>query len=327
MAGREAFDQELERLLSDYQGRISRLQLEPPQGSGLKPKAAPPAAPRGGDWLDSAEARARSILARLPRLSLRRSLLLVSLALAGIFAAVLLRGARGQPQAVSSAPLPYTETAGLVLDGERLLSIDRKRQLLFAFSADRLGVRSVQHFPVAGASGLALGRDSLWSTESESGIITQHAMDWKHTIQKTYANPDRSPTAVYWDGQFLWVYQVKSEVLFQCSVGDSLVPQRQYTLPGIVPTGLYVSGGMLWTYDLHTRRLFRFRLGVLASPLDSADLDRWLPPRSLVTGFAVGPSHLYVVTDAPPELHRVELKRLAWAPHRFDSWAEGRFRR
>lgn len=353
----ERIARELDGLLDDYRARMARVRLEIPEAEKLSVGEAPlravslreeresPAAELGGGMGGTGaeteqereglrpgvptqvpRPRGAPLFPAWPRLPRRLAWILAALAAAVLAASGLWRWG-GRPNGTRrSFPIPYTDTAGLAVAGDALFSVDRKRQLLFSFSADGMRIKTVEQFPNPAVSGLALGEGCLWSTDADTGYIYQHELEWKHSVLRAYANPSRNPTAIYWDGQHLWVYHAKTETVFQFLVRDSLVPIEQYTLPGITPIGLYVKDGILWVYDANTHRVLRFRLGVLATPLDTADISPWLSTRSVVTGFAVGPSGLWLITQNPSEILRFEPKSLTWVTHEFNPAAEGRYR-
>lgn len=207
-------------------------------------------------------------------------------------------------------PLPYTNTSALAEKAGFLYTLDPKRGLLFTFGTGDLKVRSVQKFSNPALSGLALGEDSVWSSNAEAGEVYQHYLDPVFSVRNTFSNPESRPTAVHWDGRHLWTSDRRTETISQYSVDAVLTPVRQYTLAGIAPAGIHVSRGLLWIADTLSRKVYRYELGSLLSVRDYFDLGEWLSPNCRVTGFAVGESHLWLITENPAELHRFRLDGL-----------------
>jgi len=192
-----------------------------------------------------------------------------------------------------------------VRDG-KVYTLDPRRGLLFILSSDLMEVLEVRKFPNPAMSGLAWGRDFLWSTDARAGRIYQHEHDSVFSLRKTFANPHHHPSAVYWDGKYLWTSDVRNQTIYQHTVGKALTLVGQYTLPGLSPVGLHRAGDLLWVFDGISRKVYRYRLGSLLSRHDAIDLDAWLPRHSQPTGFAVEGPHLWIVTENPAEVHVIE---------------------
>ena len=243
----------------------------------------------------------------------RRLLLGLGAAVLAVLAAAKAVGdfqARRLKQLHQVFPLPYTNTSAIAEKAGLLYTLDPKRGLLFTFSEADLKVRSVQKFSNPALSGLALGEDSMWSTNSEAGEVYEHYLDPVFSVRNTFSNKESSPSAVYWDGRHLWTGDRRTETISQFSVDGVLTPVRQYTLAGIEPAGIHVSEGLLWVADGLSRKVYRYELGSLLGVRDYFDLGERLSPNCKITGFAVGEPYLWLMTENPAELHRFRLEGL-----------------
>ncbi len=184
--------------------------------------------------------------------------------------------------------------------------------LLFAFSTETLQVSHVSRISNPAVGGLAAADDGFWSTDPKAGRIYRHDADADLTVRGNFLNPGQSPSAIFWDGQFLWVHDQRSKTVHQFSVGKTLSLVRQHALPGLSPAGLHVADGILWILDGGTLAVHRYRIGPLLTPMDSALLTDWTTGRPNATGFAVDKEHVWILTDNPPALRRFALSGLAW---------------
>lgn len=308
---------QLDKLLEQCQAKILQVSLEVPGQQGLPRKkripfrALPVYAPPAAVVAPPKDAAEKS---RFSEKSHPKKPLLLFLA-AGVFLAAVVWQKRtpASSKIHSSFPLPYASTAGLANEKGVFSSIDPQRQLLFTFEFNQAKVKSVRKFSNPAASGLAKGAGSFWSTDAAGGYIYRHNIDKEYSISQTYANPDQSPSAIYWDGEYLWVSDLRTETIYQYSVNGSLVPTKQYTLPGIVPAGIHAANNVLWVLDAVSRKVYRYKTGALLTGLDWADLSPWLPSQGKATGFSADASAMWVITENPAALHRFDLKHLKFS--------------
>lgn len=208
--------------------------------------------------------------------------------------------------------LPLKSAVGLALRGGSLYSFDRAAGRLAAVDAATGAVLSLKRFPNASASGLAASADRLWSADA-NGILYEHGLGDDYAVRRTFANPNRRPSALHWDGAHLWIADARTNSLYEYTVGASLVPARQFTLPpGVAPVGLHVENGVVWVLDANGRAIRRYRARALLEPLDSMDLKPWIPAPATPAGMVVGEQNLWISSDGPAELHRFDPRGLSW---------------
>ncbi len=207
--------------------------------------------------------------------------------------------------------LPLSSAVGLARRGPVLYSFDRARMRMAAIDSAAGGVISLKSFPHGPASGIAASPEKLWSADAD-GFLHEHRLDDEYSVRRTFANPDRRPSALHWDGSHLWIADARTNSLYEYTVGASLVPARQFTLPpGVAPVGLHVESGLVWVLDANSRAIRRFRARALLEPVDSMNLRPWISAPRAPTGMVVG-EHLWISSDGPAELHRFELRKLPW---------------
>lgn len=208
--------------------------------------------------------------------------------------------------------LPLESAVGLARRGIVLYSYDRAKARMAAIDSTTGGVISLKRFPNASASGLAASPDKLWSADA-NGFLYEHALTDDYAVRRTFANPNRRPSALHWDGSRLWIADARTNTLYEYTVGSSLVPARQFTLPpGMTPVGLHVANGLVWVLDANSRAIYRYRVRALLEPVDSVSLQARIAAPRRPAGFVVDDRALWITTDGPPELHRLELRSLDW---------------
>lgn len=208
--------------------------------------------------------------------------------------------------------LPLESAVGLARRGIVLYSYDRAKARMAAIDSTTGGVISLKRFPNASASGLAASPDKLWSADA-NGFLYEHALTDDYAVRRTFANPNRRPSALHWDGSRLWIADARTNTLYEYTVGSSLVPARQFTLPpGMAPVGLHVANGLVWVLDANSRAIYRYRVRALLEPVDSVSLQARIAAPRRPAGFVVDDRALWITVDGPPELHRLELRSLDW---------------
>jgi len=206
-------------------------------------------------------------------------------------------------------PLPYTEAAHLTLKDSLLFSIDTRRQLVFTISAENGDIQDIKKFPIPDVRGLAAGNNCLWSADGR--FIYRHKADSGFEIQQTFSSPGGAPNAIYWDGEFLWVADFRSHAISQYATGDSLNLRKRYVLAGILPTGIYVSQEpLVWILNPDDNQILRYECRHAFQKRDFLDLNQYLPPGAIITGFTVKNPHLWIILANPAKLLRFELECL-----------------
>lgn len=327
---------QLRRILDRYRSRAAAISLEMPELKALAERhaegraalaEAPAPVPQAPAPAPVAE-RAPEISTPLPprwepapeefveqfdeEASAARPWLAVVLVAAVAGGAWLAAGRLMHRNAHSVVPLPLSSPAALARRGGALFTFDRAKGQLAIVDAAAGTLISSKRFPIRATSGLAAASDRLWSADP-NGFVYEHSLEDGYPVRRTFANPERRPSALHWDGSHLWIADARTNSLYEYSVGESLAPARQFTLPpGVKATGLHVEDGVVWVLDAAARRIHRFRARSLLEPVDSAALDEWIPAESKPAGMLVGGRTVWIATDGPPELHRFDARRLPW---------------
>lgn len=248
-----------------------------------------------------------------PRRSHANAAWLVGVLLAGLGGGVWVYTSRlRQRNSHQVQPLPMSNSLGLTRRGAILYSFDRTSARLATIDTASGEVSALSRFPNALPSGLAASPEKLWSADAK-GFLYEHGVNDGYLVRRTFANPDRRPTALHWDGSHLWIADARTNSLYEYTVGASLVASRQFTLPpGVIPAGLHVEDGLLWVLDAAGLAVHRYRMRALLEPVDSMPLQPWISGPRRPTGMAVDDQFLWIATDGQMELHRFALRTLTW---------------
>lgn len=209
----------------------------------------------------------------------------------------------GAPAA--SFALPPTRAAGLCTDrdGAHVYFADPQRQLLFTFSVREERIRAMQSFPSQGLKGLAFDGTSFWS--SDGSAIYRHGTAGNYAVLDVYkAGPEVS--SISWDGKHLWAVSAGGK-LTRYLAGETLAQEGVYRMPEGRTAGISISDGKLWLLDPESGRLSAYKPGVKPELLSAADIKSLLPSGA-VSGFSVAGDHLWVITEDPSVLARIDLK-------------------
>ncbi|MEI7530189.1 MAG: hypothetical protein WCK76_14725, partial [Elusimicrobiota bacterium] len=214
------------------------------------------------------------------------------------------------PRGQAAFPLPHTQAAGLCLapEGSRLFFLDPQRQLLFTVSSPGGMVRSVEGFPAGAARALAFDGEFFWSV-GDKGIV-KHKAGGRYSALETYPEAGSGVSALFWDGKYLWAGGAPGGQLNRYLPGGSLAPAGSYAMPAVGSPGISISGETLFTLDTAAGKLCAYKLGGAMEPFEEAGLAAFLPRKGRVAGFAMDNTYLWLITENPAELRRVNLSRL-----------------
>lgn len=309
--------------METYKTRISALTLEIPDPSGEKsgvraeaggaaafqrPLEAPP--PRDNARSGTSPKREDTGPAAAgSRRAWAAGGLLVVLAALG---AMVLHEPRKSGGGADFIPLAVGRTVGLIVEDGTISSVDWKRREIFTVERGSAKILRVNGIPNAHLSGLSLGEKSVWSTDRVIGRIYRHRVN-DYVVLRAYPSPGRTPTAVHWDGTFLWTADPREGMLYQHAVGTTLRVVFQSPLALERPVGIFRRKGILWIMDAATEHLHRYRIPATEGPrtrslvaAGSVDLGAFLPEGSTVTGFTMGEGYAWVVTESPSGIRRFD---------------------
>lgn len=170
--------------------------------------------------------------------------------------------------AVDSLALPPGEVTGLCWAGGDTLALlvavtdslaIAESQQMFLVVGDTAGtIYWQEEFTGLLARGLAWDGEFLWScgdADDGSSILYQIQADTVR-VEEAYNTPGHRPSAICWDGRFLWISDRDSGRI------DRFDPEakeitRSVVTPGFSPFGLAWDGLHMWLTDSGTGRLYR----------------------------------------------------------------------
>lgn len=349
---------ELEDLLKDYKFRISKLELDWPTAEKKEEAAENPAAdipvpfpaeeivietaaparplkapeittarfeppqPRAEappSWASEPEPAPTDIAPPPCSRTAKRRL---PLGLALTFAAVLAAWGIGKMVPIKKSPrffpLPVSRCSGLLLNDGRLFFVDSDKKVLLSVAPGSSQPQMEGKFSNPVLGGLAWADGRFWSTDPGKSAIYQHGVDAGYSIRRVYDQPKRHPSAIFSDGEYIWVADLQTEdvtqyLLARSLTGASLTPLGPLRLPGVRPAAILVGDGKLWVLDGATHKIFRYKIeGSRAVAVDWSDLSRWLPLSRGLAGMAWDGRNVWIAQDAPAALQRFEPRHLDW---------------
>lgn len=225
---------------------------------------------------------------------------------------------RMQSSFYQAIPVAADKVRGLTWKDGRVYTADYQSQTLLAYDERGKALKTEENISNAGTGGITWADGTLWSTEIGRNAIYQHAPGPDNRIHRIYATPNRRPLSLCSDGDNIWAADAQASLAYRYLIGHSLIgtsltPLNQYALPGAAPARLHATEGLLWVLDPKSLRLSRYRYDTGSLQLaDSADLSAWLTAASQIEGMTASPAHLWILTGAPPTLHRFDLAHIKW---------------
>lgn len=207
---------------------------------------------------------------QFPRLPNFLSLKFLSVVLAFVTVGLLLvwgvkvlqdRPSKSQSPQLQELPLsfrlPYQNPTGIAWDGRYLWVADWSVQTIYKHEVNS-ALSLKQYFPMSGIPimSLAVGKDCLW-TVGQDRRIRKHLIDGKLTMAAIFEVPNVAPSAIAWDGRYLWTCDAESRNIYKHLADDKLTVVATYNYPGKNPVGMAWIGKDLWIADEDSGRLFR----------------------------------------------------------------------
>lgn len=250
----------------------------------------------GSDFVYESQSRLRRMV-RLP------SFWLALLAVVGLSSYIFLR----TPAPVS---LPYSHTAGLVVTPQKIYVVDWLRKALFVHR-NSLGfpLISVENMPNDFLAGLAITKSKVVSLNSFSMQVVEHDTSPEHLVTDHHVAPGTQASAMYYDGNDLWMADDGGKKLFQFHGLDAGETKEEFHFAGIAVTGLVVEEGRVWILSKKSRTLTLFRLEDPLRQLAVYDLDPILKGAA-PTAIDIKGKTLWLTTETPATLRRVPLRSL-----------------
>jgi hypothetical protein len=204
---------------------------------------------------------------------------------------------------------------GLIVGGSEIIFIERDDHMLVSLNSSREPVRIDTPFPNLSPSSIAESIYGIWSVDSESRKIRLHRHDTM-IVRQSFDAPGDMPHGLHWDGQHLWTTDVSKDAarrVYRHSFDTTrLAVLASFSVKEKNPIAVHRDRSMLWVLDGTTLRVGRYRIGSSLQYLGSADLGSLIPEGKRVTGFAADIDSVWVLTQNPSRLHRIDKRRLSF---------------
>ncbi|MCX5787974.1 MAG: hypothetical protein NTX64_05615 [Elusimicrobia bacterium] len=212
-------------------------------------------------------------------------------------------------------PLPASHPAALAWSGSTLWVADKGDNTIYrlALTPGGLAVRQKSALPGVTLGGLAVGKEKVFIIDAATGQIQQRALDAALTLQATIASPGPKPSALYYDGQYLWSADRQTGLLYQHADDETLSVIQSFNL-GPEPAAIQMSpaDGKDWWWLGAAGRLYGRRAtasgGDTAFVLPELDLAKLSLPPLPFSAFAWKDGRFWAVVDGQARVY----ERPAW---------------
>jgi len=104
-----------------------------------------------------------------------------------------------------------------------------------------------------------VGGPFLYVADSLSKQIQRRKLDDTLSTVTIVSSPGPNPTALYYDGEYLWSADSQTGRIYQHADDDTLSVKNSFKVESDA-TGIYVDGDQFWTADSRNRLFCRHRL-------------------------------------------------------------------
>lgn len=200
-------------------------------------------------------------------------------------------------------PVPFANPTALVWAGDDLWAADWRQEAIYRLRLHEgvLNVVKRWHLPGIHITGLAVAGEALYLSDSWKREILRFKVGKPLPVgegggtpapgtpdagkdlvlEATWPSPGENPTALYWDGAYLWSADSPHRI-YQHALDESLTVLNAYPA-GFQVAAIHAAVDRFWTADADRRVITRHRRDAVLSPIEvlgSAFLDGGTDPLS-----------------------------------------------
>lgn len=218
--------------------------------------------------------------------------------------------ATGKIEATMKIPFPAQWPRGLIVKGFYMATVDRRSGKLVVIDPNKSPARKKYIFPNFSAEGITSNGSDFWSIDSTLKKIYLH--DNKNfLLRASFPSAGITPSAIHSDGNFIWVSDTAAKQVSRYSFdGKNLNLIASHPIIEADPIALHRHGRDLWILDGRTLIIGRYRVGSDLKRTGSANLTTVVPKDAMIRGFVIDGKYLWVLTQGPTYLHRIDLRKL-----------------
>ncbi|PHQ70034.1 MAG: hypothetical protein COB97_05935, partial [Paracoccus sp.] len=130
-------------------------------------------------------------------------------------------------------------------------------------------------------------------------------------LTASFPTAGSKPSAIHSDGKFIWVADSADQRVSRYSVdGKKLNRITDHAIIETDPIAIQRHGRDLWILDGKTLDVGRYRVGSDLKRTGSVNLTTVMPKDAMIRGFVIDGKYLWVLTQGPTYMYRIDLRRL-----------------
>lgn len=194
--------------------------------------------------------------------------------------------------------LPTSHPSALVWSGKTLWIADWFDQSVYRMIEDSQGLRLERRyqFPKSHIMALAVSDRHVFIADSWAKQIQRRKIDEALTLEAAIASPGPNPSALFYDGRYLWSADKNTRRLYQHALDNELTVLGDYPL-GYAPVGFHIDRTGLWAAGEEPRLFYRHAPPRGLETLGVYELPELLEGRAPISGFAWRERKLWIALD------------------------------
>lgn len=210
-------------------------------------------------------------------------------------------------------PVLYSNPSSMVFRGTDLWVADWLTQSIYVHDAtqDDLKLKKTYYLPEVHVTGMAVGKDVLYTADSWTKTLHRHKLDDHLTVLQTVPSPGGSPCSLFFDGKYLWSCDLSTGKIYQHQADDRMTVVATYTSPGGAPVGYYKDERYGWSLDARSRLLYERRLDSQLTVKAAFQLPEWEEGSAQLSAFTWRGSELWYARTGKPFLYQRQRRQLS----------------
>lgn len=211
--------------------------------------------------------------------------------------------------------IPTAHPSALVWKDDLLWVSDWHAQAVYSLRQQSSGLKVVRRYELPGSHivGLALSSDRMFVLDSWSRKISRRRLDEKLTLEAAVSSPGPKPSALFFDGQYLWSADLDLHRIYQHANDASLTVLSSYAVPH-APVALNSDAAGFWTVDAQSVAFFRHQPPPNLSVEGEYRLREAADDGRPISAFTLREGRFWIAKDGSNKLLERPLWRLSKQP-------------
>lgn len=206
--------------------------------------------------------------------------------------------------------MPYAHPTALTLKNDGYIWIsDWFGQSVYRhkIGEDSLPLIKAYNIPNSNFTGLAFGREYLWSCDILEKKLYVHNIDESLSVIKDYDSPGTSPSGLYYDNKNLWSCDNDERAIYKHEMDDKLSVIGKYDSPGPNPVGLFGDENNIYSADADTGKIYKHKIDERLSVAETYKLDIF-PFK--IAGVTFDGKYIWISIEDEAKIYRYNLSKL-----------------